>query len=206
MNVTHVTGVLFVVVLVLLVWWLWPERSIEVVNNPPKNSTIVAFGDSLVEGVGASKGGDFVSVLSRRLGMPIINLGVAGDTSKQGLRRVDEITDEDPGVVIILLGGNDAIQRKSSEEVATNLGAIIETVQEGGAVVVLLGVRSGIFGGSYGDMYEEVARTYGTVYVPDVLKGLFGKPEFMADTIHPNDKGYAIIADRVFEEMQPLFQ
>jgi hypothetical protein len=66
-----------------------------------------------------------------------------------------------------------------------------------GAVVVFLAVRGGIFGSEREDMYERVAHAHGVLYVPDILEGILLKPELMHDGIHPNDAGYARIAERL---------
>ncbi len=180
-----------------LVYFFLEMRHAPVTNYPPKNKTIVAFGDSLVAGVGATEENDLVSVLSRKLGRDIINLGVSGNTTEDGLLRVDEVIEHDPGIVILLLGGNDSLRRISEEVTRKNLVTLIETFEKHGSVVVLLGVRGNIIGNSREKMYQELADTYGAVYVDDILDGVFLHKELMSDGIHPNDAGYAIIAERL---------
>ncbi len=191
-----------IVVLALGVLWYYFRTQEDITNYPPKNQTIVAFGDSLVFGQGATKGNDFVSLLGVKLGRVIINLGVSGNTTKDGVLRVDEVLKEYPGIVILLLGGNDYLRKVPEEETRKNLGMLIETFEKNGSVVVLLGVRGGILQDGREEMYEDLSKKYGTVYVPNVLEGIFLKPELMADGIHPNDKGYTIIAKRLFEVFQ----
>ncbi len=174
-------------------------------NYPPKNATIVAFGDSLVEGQGATEGNDFVSQLETRIGRPIENYGVGGNTTKDGVARMGEIIERDPGLVLIVLGGNDTLRRIAIEETERNLRTLIGTVIEKGSVVMFIGVRGGILGTEREDMYERVADEYGAIYVPDILDGILLTPELMHDGIHPNDAGYAQIADRlaqVFKEYE----
>jgi lysophospholipase L1-like esterase len=177
-------------------WFLFFQKN-DVANYPPKNSTIVAFGDSLVEGVGAREGNDLMSQLERRIGRPIINLGVSGNTTADGVQRLDVVTALDPGLVIVVLGGNDTVRRVPIEITEAHLRTIFETLIKQGAVVVFLGVRGGIFGNERETMYERVATEYGVVYVSDILDGILLKPERMYDGIHPNDVGYGIIAERV---------
>lgn len=173
--------------------------SAKITNYPPKNETIVAFGDSLVFGQGATEGNDFVTLLGKKLGREIVNRGVSGNTTQDGLNRIEEVLQEDPGIVVLLLGGNDYLRKVPEEVTKKNLGTLIETFEKNGSVVVLLGVRGGILQDGREGMYEDLSKKYGTVYVSDVLAGIFLKPELMADSIHPNDKGYAIIAERLFE-------
>jgi acyl-CoA thioesterase-1 len=173
-------------------------------NTPPKNQTIVALGDSLISGVGSTEGNDLVSVLSREIDREIINLGVSGDTTEQGLARIDQVRRYDPGIVIILLGGNDFLRRVPIDETRQNLATIIETLQSDGAAILLLGVRGGLLTDSYDDMYQDLADTYETGYVDDVLGGLITNAEFMSDAIHPNDEGYEIISGRVMQKLRQM--
>lgn len=177
-----------------------------ITNYPPKNQTIVAFGDSLVEGVGARAGNDFVSVTERALGVTIINKGKSGDTTADGLMRIDEVLAENPGIVMVLLGGNDALRRVPKKETFANLGIIVERLQASGAVVVVLGVRGGILGDGYVGDYETLAKKYHTAYVSNVLEGLITNPKLMYDGIHPNDQGYAIVAERVVKVLQDVLR
>jgi len=197
-------GAVLLVVISVGAYLLWPQAAIK--NYPPDGTTIVAFGDSLVEGVGATDGNDFVSVLSREIGEPIINLGISGNTTEQGLARIDDVLSQDPKIVILLLGGNDYLRRIPQTTTRQNLATMIERIQAEGAVVVLLGVRGGILRDNFDAMYEELADTYDTAYVSDVLDGLFGNNAYMADGIHPNDAGYALIAERVANELEPLLK
>ena len=167
-------------------------------NYPSSGTDIIAFGDSLVEGVGANNGKDFVSLLSQKIGRPIVNLGVSGNTTAQGLARIKELDRYNPKVVLLLLGGNDHLRKVPIEETFANLGKIIEEIHARGAVVVILGVRGSIIRDQFEEHFEELAEEYDAAYVPDVLDGLFGRSTYMTDTIHPNDAGYAIIADRVY--------
>ncbi len=197
MKTYVLVGIGILVITLSLVAIFWDERSIT--NYPPKNTKIVAFGDSLVFGYGATKNNDFISVLSRKLGRDIINLGVSGDTTEDGLSRIEKVLKEDPGTVILLLGGNDYLRRIPKEKTQENLGSLIETFIENGSVVILLGVRGGIILDGREEMFEALSEKYGTLYVEDVLDGIFRKPELMFDRIHPNDAGYAIIADRLYD-------
>lgn len=188
-----------------LAWWVFGGTT-TVTNYPLKNDVIVAFGDSLVEGVGATKGNDLVSVLARKLGHEVVNLGKSGNTTADGVARMQEVLAYDPGTVILLLGGNDYLRRMNAEETRANLATLISTFQARGAMVVLLGVRGGIVLDGREALFEELSETYKTVYVSDVLSGVFGHPEYMYDAIHPNDAGYARIAERVYDAVREYQQ
>lgn len=178
----------------------------QIANYPPKNHTIVAFGDSLVEGVGATSGNDFPSLVGRLAGVPVINEGKSGDTTEAGLLRIQTVLDKDPGIVILLFGGNDVLRRVSKEQTFKNLSSIIEQLQGHGVVVVLLGVKGGLLGDGYEEDYLKLSEKYHTLYVSNVLSGLITRPEYMYDSIHPNDKGYAIIAERVIVPVKRVLE
>jgi len=178
---------------------LWAFRSnVPHGARPTSGKHIIAFGDSLVAGKGASAGHDFVSLLSNRLGVPIINAGVSGDTTGSALARVDrDVLARDPRVVIVLLGGNDFLRRAPITETFANLGSIVERVRQHGAAVVLAGVSVGVLSDPYRAEYEALAERTSSVLVPDILHGIIGHADLMSDTIHPNDRGYTIVADRL---------
>jgi len=185
------------------VLWYFFILGYDIKNYPPQNETIVAYGDSLVSGVGSDTGG-FVSLLSQKLGVPIINLGMPGDTTASGYARIETVKAKQPGIVVVLLGGNDALRKVPIEDTFLNLEKIITELQKDGAVIVLLGVRGGLLSDPYEKKYKELAERTGSAYVPNILKGLITRQEYMADALHPNDKGYAIIADSVYETLEPL--
>jgi lysophospholipase L1-like esterase len=196
-----------IVIVVVVIGYIFFFATTSTVTNYPSDGTaIVAFGDSLVEGVGASSGSDFVSLLSKQFGEPIVNLGVSGDTTADALLRLDQVIVQDPKVVMVLLGGNDYLQQVPKAETFANLNQIITTIHESGAVVMLLGIRGGLLRDEYQGDYQDLAQSLGTAYVPNVLDGLFGNSALMSDAIHPNDDGYQVIADKVEPVLLDLVQ
>jgi acyl-CoA thioesterase I len=192
---------LLILAIVVIVYFIFGS-SPDIVNYPPKNDTVVAFGDSLVQGVGATKNNDFVSLLSRKIERPIENLGVSGETSAQGLERIDKIISKKPGTVIVLFGGNDFLRKVPREETFKNLHQIISELQSSGSMVVLLGIRGGILSDQFKSDFKNLAQETGSIYIPNVLAGLLGNQEYMSDSIHPNDAGYAIIAEKIYSEIE----
>jgi len=185
---------------------LWLLRADAPRATPPTGGTaVIAFGDSLVAGRGASPGQDFVSVLSRRTGIPIVNAGRSGDTTGSALERLEEdVLARDPRIVIVLLGGNDFLRRIPAVEAFGNLGTIVERIRGAGAAVILVGVAVGLLEDPYAERYEALARDTGSGLVPDILDGILGRQDLMADPIHPNDSGYAIIAGRLDPVLREL--
>lgn len=170
----------------------------EITNYPSTlNGPVIMFGDSLVEGVGATTGNTLPEQLGKKLGVKIVNYGVSGDTTRDGLARLDEALLAKPKVAIVLLGGNDFLKKIPRDETFQNLEKIVTAFQTQGVITVVLGVRSGIVGGGADEAYEDVAKRTGSVYISDVLSGVFAHSNLMSDAIHPNDRGYEKIAERL---------
>lgn len=191
-------GLIVFVILAIIFWFFFLKKdNYEITNIKSQGSTIVAFGDSLVQGVGASEGKDFVSILSTMVGEPIINLGISGNTTIDGLNRIDTALERDPKIVILLLGGNDYLKKIPMEETFDNLQKIVDKVHAKGSMVLLLGVRGGLFKDILKDKFDEFAKKNKVAFVPNVLDGIIGEKELLFDSIHPNDAGYKKIVDKV---------
>jgi acyl-CoA thioesterase-1 len=204
MGLSRRSVVIPVILAVLAVFWLFRSGGPRAAK-PTTGQSIVAFGDSLVEGRGATPGHDFVSVLSRRLGVPIINAGRSGDTAGAALSRLDHaVLAQNPRVVIVLLGGNDFLRRVPREETFGHLATIVERIRRRGAAVVLVGVTVGLLRDPYGAEYEALARRTSAGLVPDILDGIIGHADRMSDAIHPNDQGHQMIADRLEPALRDL--
>lgn len=163
----------------------------------PSSVTVVAFGDSITAGVGTSGNNDYVSVLSNRTGVSIINAGRPGDTTASALARIDSaVLSRDADIVIVFLGGNDLLQGVPVQQRIANITAIVQQIRSDGAAVILVGVGSGALDAFEGALPGIASQTSSTL-VPAVLDGIFGVPSLMADLIHPNNAGHAIIADRI---------
>lgn len=198
---------LLLVLLLLGGGWLWlrPGKSADYANfPPPARGDWVAFGDSLTEGYGASEGGDFPNQLAKRLRVKIRNLGASGNTTADALARLDQAAQLQPRVVLLCLGGNDTLRGLPSDQTFANLGMMIDRFHKAGSFVVLLGVRSTGLSDKSAKRFEQLATSKRVLLVPNILDGIFFTPSLMADQIHPNDKGYAKIAERLEETLLPL--
>jgi acyl-CoA thioesterase I len=158
---------------------------------------VVAFGDSLVAGVGTTGGNNFVSLLSGRIGISIVNAGRSGDTTGSALGRLQsDVIARQPKVVIVLLGGNDLLQGLPISQRIANITSIAQQIRSTGATVILVGLGNDPID-PYGGALPGIASQTGSTHVPAILEGIFGVPGLMADAIHPNNAGHAIMADRL---------
>ena len=191
MKKIAITALALVAIFLLFTWF----RGEEITNFPSANSGVVAFGDSLTYGVGSAQGGGFVSMLSTELSIPITNLSMSGDTTADALKRVGDVAKRKPAITILLLGGNDFLLRVTEKETFDNLRKIIEAIHASGSAVILVGL---------GSQLESLSDEYNTAYVPDILDGIYGNSKLMSDSLHPNDAGYKIMAERIKPVLQKL--
>ncbi|ACT48119.1 arylesterase [Methylotenera mobilis] len=170
------------------------------------NANVVALGDSLTYGTGAADGEDYVSLLSSSTGWSIINAGVPGNTSADGLERLDALlASHDNGeqkidLLIVELGGNDFLRHIPEPETVRNLRAILEKSKARNINTVLIAIPkfSPISAalGSLEDhpLYEKLAEQTNTPLVENVFSDVLGKNSLKADPVHPNAEGYRIVA------------
>jgi lysophospholipase L1-like esterase len=114
--------------------------------------------------------------------------------------------DKNPRLVIVLLGGNDFLRQVPIDDTRKNLEAIVQRIQERGAMVVITGMKLGLFTDEYGAMMENIAEKFGALLVPQVTKGILSDSKLKSDPIHPNGAGYRLIAERVAEKVKPLLE
>ena len=168
-------------------------------NNKAKPSgslTIVAFGDSLTAGYGTTGDNDFVAVLAKRVNKSITNAGRYGDTTADALARIDNaVLARNPNIVIVLLGGNDLLQNLPVQQTVANMNTIVDRIRAKNAAVILVGV-SDVYDPFAGALPGIASRTSSTL-VPAVLDGILGNPSLMYDSVHPNNAGHQIMADRI---------
>jgi len=169
---------------------------------------IIILGDSIASGYGVASEQAFPAVLSDKLNVPILNRGVAGDTTAMGLKRLEaDVLDENPWLVMVELGGNDYLGQIPITEAEENLREIITRIQDRGAIAVILGVYADRIGGDYKRMFESLAKETRSYLIPDLLKGVIGNSKRRQDdVIHPNAAGHEFIGDRVYNDLQPLLK
>ena len=205
----YILAAFFICLVGYAAYTFWPHTmpaATTYTNYPSKGTDIIAFGDSLVAGYGADDGKDFVSLLSTSINQPIVNLGHDGDTTAEALARLSDLNKYNPKVVILLVGGNDYLQKKDMTQAFVNLGKIIQDLQKRGAVVVLVGVRVNYYIGNFDKQYEQLVKQYKVAYVPDAMDGILGNQKYMYDSVHPNNAGYQILADRIEPVLQQVLR
>jgi acyl-CoA thioesterase-1 len=178
---------------------------------------IVALGDSLTAGLGLNPEEAYPALLQKRLdaggfNYEMVNAGVSGDTSAGGLSRLDWALDGDVRLLIVALGGNDALRALPADELRQNLSHIIERAEARHIEIVLAGMEAPRnFGRDYivafHQVYPSLARQYHVALVPFLLEGVAADPALnQRDGIHPTAQGARIVADNVWTILRPLVE
>ena len=176
---------------------------------------IVVLGDSLTAGLGIAARDAYPALLQQRidasgLDFEVVNAGVSGDTSAGGLARLDWALQGDVRILIVALGGNDALRALPAEELTRNLSAIIEKAQSRGIAVLLAGMEAPPNFGrdyivSFHRVYPALAKQYHVAFVPFLLQGVAGSDALnQRDGIHPTAEGARILADNLWAVLKPL--
>ncbi|MFO6423564.1 arylesterase [Motilimonas sp. KMU-193] len=160
-----------------------------------QDSVILAFGDSLTQGVGAPNEQSYPAQLTRQLGVPAINAGISGETSSQGLARIESLLQEHaPDLVIICYGGNDLLRKLPLSQLKQNLEKMILLSQAHGAKVLLVGVPKPAIFLDPVPIYGELAEQYHLSAELDILSDLLDDKAMKSDAVHLNATGYQAFA------------
>lgn len=157
------------------------------------DSRVPAFGDSLTDGVGGS-GENFPERLSRLIDRPVLNAGLPGDTTADGLRRLRAALKRDrPALLILCLGVNDLLQGIDPKVVHDNLLDLIRQSQSEGVFVLLVAVPQPGSRRAH-PLYRKVAAASGAWLDEDAMVSVLSNPALKADLVHPNAEGHRVIA------------
>ncbi len=181
----------------------------------PAARRIVILGDSLTAGLGLPADQAYPALLQARLderrnGWQVVNAGVSGDTSAGGLRRLDWSLEGGAAIVVIALGGNDALRGLPAADLARNLDAAVQQAQAAGAKVILAGMEAPPNTGpeytrAFRAVYPAIASARGATLVPFLLDGVAGIESLnQADGIHPNQAGARLVAGTVWRVLEPV--
>ena len=166
-------------------------------------AVILAFGDSLTRGTGASAAESYPAVLAQLSGREVINAGVPGEISENGLKRLPGLLDEHrPALLILCHGGNDFLRRLDPAATENNVRRMVELARSRDVGVLLLGVpQFGLFLNA-APFYAEIADEAGIPYLGDVMPDIIRDPSLKSDSVHPNAAGYRKMAEAVYQALR----
>ncbi len=194
-----------------------PSPAAPKTENPDSRPLIVCFGDSLTAGYGAEAGESYPDYLQADLDTKgyhyrVVNEGISGNTTKDGVGRVDSIVAMKPAVVIVEFGGNDGLRGLRIEDTRDNLDKILSTLKASGTKIVMAGITlPPDYGPDYikqfNETYTLLAAKYHIPLLPFLLKGVFGVPGMMqADRTHATAEGNQVVAQNILPLVQPLLK
>jgi acyl-CoA thioesterase-1 len=187
-------------------------------SAPPDARPVIAcFGDSLTAGLGLDPGQSFPDLLQHELdargySYRVVNLGVSGETTGDGLARIGMVVAEKPAIAVLEFGANDGLRGQPVPNTESNLGQAIETLQNAGARVLLAGITlPPNYGMEYvhrfDAMFRALAATYKLPLIPFLLADVAGNPRLMQrDGLHPNADGTRIVAATVWRALEPMLK
>lgn len=185
------------------------SRSTPSLTRLDDSDVILAFGDSLTFGTGVSSEYSYPSILADRIGRAVINEGIPGELSKDGLLRLPDVLEQHhPQLVIICHGGNDFLRKQSVYELEGNLKDMIQMVKEQGAEVILIAVpQPNLLMLSDAEVYSQIAESMDIPFVDSVLSEILSDNALKSDTVHPNAQGYqrlALAVESVLDEANAI--
>lgn len=165
----------------------------------PIDTKVLAFGDSITYGYGVDKEKNYPSQLSSLLQTEVINAGVNGEVTSEGLKRLPSVLEKyKPQILIICHGGNDIIRRKSLIKAKENIAAMIKLAREKNIHVVLVGVPTlEVLTLSTAQIYYELADELSVPLEDSALEEILSDNYLKIDQIHPNAEGYKILSNRL---------
>jgi lysophospholipase L1-like esterase len=161
----------------------------------PDDAIILAFGDSLTFGSGARKGESYPAVLETSVNRKVINAGVPGELSVQGLKRLPKLLDKyKPDLLILCHGGNDILQKHDLAKAESNIRQMILLAENKNIPVILLGVpKPGLFLND-ADLYNNIADNTKVTFIPNLIAKILSDASMKSDPVHPNNIGYSKMA------------
>ncbi len=169
----------------------------------PHNATILAYGDSLTYGKGVEEEQSYPSVLADLSSREVINAGISGETTKQGLARLASVLEEnEPHLMILLEGGNDILRNQNLSQTKQNLASMIEMAQSQGVQVLLIGVPEKKLFSNSAKIFPELAEQYELVFEGKLIASLLRSPEYKSDSVHFNKLGYEKLAQSIYQLLQ----
>jgi acyl-CoA thioesterase-1 len=173
--------------------------------QPKLNRTIICFGDSLTQGTGPTNGETYPYFLQKLTNLTVVNAGIHGDLSQQGLERVDEIFQFKPFMVLVEFGANDFLKKIPIATTKQNIETIIDKIQKTGAVAVIVSTEDN----QLPDLYRilvEISKDKQAPFISGILNKIWADRSLFYDNLHPNSVGYKIVAEKVYKEIQPLLE
>ena len=202
MNKKYLLGGTALCIIFLFFYCKGPSINNWEIQKPDKINQIIFFGDSLTSGYALkNKEDSFPNKVAKKLNTPFKIFGYPGNTTTDGLKKIDILKNEPPSLVILTLGGNDIIRRVKQSETKSNLQQLFSKLQSWGHTVVYTEVLS-VFDGKRHLMHIELCKESKICLVPDILSGILSDHKKMSDNVHPNEIGCEEISQKILNTLK----
>jgi lysophospholipase L1-like esterase len=186
--------------IVVLLWGCGERPKLE---RLPADAVVLAFGDSLTFGTGANEDESYPAQLEKLIGRRVVRAGVPGEVTAQALARLPGALDEHaPRLLLLCIGGNDFLRRLDKQQAERNVREMVKLARGRGVAVLLIGTPEPGFTVSPPAFYAGIAREYRLPYAESIIGQVLKDANLKADPIHPNARGYRLIAERLAEQLK----
>jgi lysophospholipase L1-like esterase len=169
----------------------------------PSDAVVLAFGDSLTFGTGANEDESYPAQLEALIGRRVVRAGVPGEVTAQALARLPAALDEHaPRLLLLCIGGNDFLRRLGNQQAERNVREMVQLARSRGISVLLIGTPEPGFTVSPPAFYAGIAKEFRLPYEGGIIGQVLKDASLKADPIHPNARGYRLIAERVAETLK----
>lgn len=167
------------------------------------DATILAFGDSLTYGTGATTSENYPAVLANLIGQKLINAGIPGETTADGRARLADVLDETkPALLILCMGGNDFLRKLPEAETIANLRAMLDAARQRQLPVLLIATPRPGLGLKVPEFYSALAKEYGIPLEAESLEEILSDRALKSDLVHPNAVGYRQFAQAIANKLK----
>jgi acyl-CoA thioesterase-1 len=169
----------------------------------PGDAVILAFGDSLTYGTGANESDSYPAQLEKQIGRRVVRAGVPGEVTAQALARLPAALDEHaPRLLLLCIGGNDFLRRLGNAQAEANVREMVKLARSRGVDVLLIGTPEPGFTVTPPPFYAGIAKQFALPYEASVIGEVLRDESLKADPIHPNARGYGVVATRIAERLR----
>src|SRR5262245_57490220 len=187
----------------VLVLWLAGCGERPKLERLASDAVVLAFGDSLTYGTGATEDESYPAQLERLIGRRVVRAGVPGEVTAQALERLPQALDEySPRLVLLCIGGNDFLRRLGTSQAEANVRAMVKLARERGVDVVLIGTPEPGLTLAPPAFFAAIAADFRLPYEDSVMAQVLRDNALKSDPIHPNARGYRVIAERLAERLR----
>ena len=169
----------------------------------PSDAIILAFGDSLTFGTGATEDDSYPAQLERIIGRKVVRAGVPGEVTAQALARLPSALDEHaPRLLLLCIGGNDFLRRLGNQQAERNVREMVQLARSRGIGVILIGTPEPGFTVTPPAFYSTIAKDFRLPYEEGIIGQVLRDAALKSDPFHPNARGYRVIAERVADQLK----